>query len=96
MKKVFLIGDSIRMGYDKYVAEQLAGEAEVAYSADNAQFTEYTLRHLGDWKEQLKLDSVDVVHWNVGLWDTLHLHAGLGREIRPEGFHSLQPRYRAV
>ena len=33
MKKVFLIGDSIRMGYDKYVAEQLAGEAEVAYSA---------------------------------------------------------------
>ncbi|MBO5010011.1 MAG: hypothetical protein J6D20_04860 [Clostridia bacterium] len=33
MKKVILIGDSIRMGYDKYVKEALDGVAEVWYSS---------------------------------------------------------------
>ncbi len=33
------------------------------------------LRHISDWKEELKLgDDVDVVHWNAGLWDTLVLY----------------------
>ena len=29
MKRIFLIGDSIRMGYDKYVKEALADACEV-------------------------------------------------------------------
>lgn len=86
MKKVFLIGDSIRQGYDKYTREQLAGEAEVYFVPDNAQFTEYTLRHLGEWKEQLKLDTVDVVHWNVGLWDTLRLYGDFETLTSPAAY----------
>lgn len=31
MKKILLIGDSIRMGYDKYVKLAFEGEAEVYY-----------------------------------------------------------------
>ena len=38
MKKVLLLGDSIRMGYDKYVTEQLAGEAEVLFPSENCRF----------------------------------------------------------
>lgn len=72
MKKVLLIGDSIRMGYDKYVKEALKGVAEVVYPHENCQFAQYVLRHLEPWKRQLELDeTVDVVHWNAGLWDTL-------------------------
>ena len=74
MKKVLLLGDSIRMGYDKYVREALAGEAEVFYPADNCKFAEYTLRFAHEWKKELGLsDDVDLVHWNAGLWDALEL-----------------------
>ena len=33
MKKVLLLGDSIRMGYDDYVKEELDGKCEVVYDA---------------------------------------------------------------
>ena len=72
MKKILLIGDSIRMGYDKYVKEALESTAEVVYPHENCQFAQYVLRHLEPWKRELELDeNVDVVHWNAGLWDTL-------------------------
>ena len=72
MKKVFLIGDSIRMGYDKYVKEALLGAAEVYYPAENCRFAVNVLRFAHQWKEQLGLDEeVDLVHWNAGLWDVL-------------------------
>ena len=75
MKKVLLIGDSIRMGYDKYVKNYLADSCEVYYPKDNCRFAQYTLRHLCDWKSALALgDDLDLVHWNVGLWDTLELY----------------------
>ena len=72
MKKILLIGDSIRQGYDKYVKYALKDVCEVYYPSDNCRFAEYVLRHLPDWKDQLSLgDDVDVVHWNAGLWDSL-------------------------
>lgn len=75
MKKVLLIGDSIRMGYDKYVKHALDGKYEVFYPSDNCRFAQYVLRHLIDWKRDLALgDDVDVVHWNAGLWDSLILY----------------------
>ena len=75
-KKVFLIGDSIRQGYDGYVKERLSPVADVFYVGDNARFAEYTLRYVSDWRSELRLDgaSVDVVHWNTGLWDVLRLY----------------------
>ena len=70
MKRVYLIGDSIRMGYDKYVRKQLAGIAEVSFPADNCRFAAYTLRYVREWIEKdWDPDTVDVIHWNAGLWD---------------------------
>lgn len=74
MKKILLIGDSIRMGYDKYVAMALEGQAEVYYPAENCRFTQYALRHFQDWvKDSGFGEDTDLVHWNVGLWDVLEL-----------------------
>ncbi len=74
MKKIILIGDSIRQGYDKYVKEALAGTAEVYYTPDNARFAQYTLRYLHEWRDQEKWpEDVDLIHWNTGLWDALEL-----------------------
>ena len=77
MKKILLIGDSIRLGYDKYVKMAFAGAAEVYYPEENSRFAAYVLRNLPDWKAQLKCgDDVDLVHWNAGLWDVLTLLDG--------------------
>ncbi len=74
MKKIFLIGDSIRMGYDKYVKDALAKVAEVSYPEENSRFAEYVLRYAHGWKKDLSLDDdIDLVHWNAGLWDCLEL-----------------------
>ncbi len=74
MKKVVLIGDSVRMGYDKYVKDALAGSAEVFYPSENCKFAEYILRYAHEWKQAGEWgDDVDLVHWNVGLWDALEL-----------------------
>lgn len=78
MKKILLLGDSIRKGYDKYVAMAFEGVAEVYYPKDNCRFAAYLLRNLGDWKKELGCGSdVDLIHWNAGLWDTLELQDGL-------------------
>ena len=76
MKKVILIGDSIRIGYDKYVKAALAGKAEVFYPLkDNCRFAQYVLRSVSDWqKDEGWGNDADLVHWNAGLWDTLRLY----------------------
>jgi len=74
MKKIVLLGDSIRMGYDKYVKEALADVAEVYYPDENCRFAENVLRFAHDWKAKGKWpDDIDLVHWNAGLWDVLEL-----------------------
>ena len=74
MKKIVLIGDSIRMGYDKYIKDALTGTAEVYYPDENCRFAEYVLRYAHDWKNNGEWgDDVDLVHWNAGLWDALEL-----------------------
>ena len=75
MKKIVLIGDSIRMGYDKYVKTALEGVAEVYYPEENCRFAEYVLRYAHEWKSVGQWpDDVDLVHWNAGLWDVLELY----------------------
>jgi hypothetical protein len=74
MKKIVLIGDSIRQGYDKYVKMAFEGVAQVYYPNENCRFASYILRNLVDWKEGMKCgDDVDLVHWNAGVWDNLIL-----------------------
>ena len=69
MKKVALLGDSIRLiGYGTKVPELLGAEYEVFQPAENCRFVKYTLRGVFDWREQLK--DCGIIHWNNGLWDT--------------------------
>jgi lysophospholipase L1-like esterase len=70
MKKVLLLGDSIRMGYEPLVRAQLAGEAEVVAPAENGRFAKHTLWGVNLWIKEL--GKPDVVHWNNGLWDLHH------------------------
>jgi len=84
MKKIILLGDSIRMGYDKFVRSSLEGSAEVFYPSDNCKFTLYLLRFLRDWTKDGTLPAdADVVHWNAGLWDVVELY-GDGPLVSPE------------
>ena len=77
MKKIVLIGDSIRQGYDRYVKMAFEGVAEVYYPGDNCRFTSYILRNILDWKEETGCgEDVDLVHFNAGLWDDMILIDG--------------------
>jgi len=68
MKKVTLLGDSIRLiGYGTRVPQMLGDEYEVFQPEDNCRFVKYTLRMLFDFKAQI--EGSDVIHWNNGLWD---------------------------
>lgn len=77
MKKVLLIGDSIRQGYEHYVKMAFDGIAKIYSPQENCRFSTYIIRNLLDWKNELKCgDDVDLVHWNAGLWDDLILTDG--------------------
>lgn len=73
MKKVLLIGDSIRAGYDKAVKKTLEGKAEVFFPSENCRFAAYVLRYLHEYKDKVCGGEVDVLHWNAGLWDNLRI-----------------------
>ena len=82
MKKVLLIGDSITGGYTQKVTELLDGKYEVYKVPDNCRFSAYTLNCSRFWLGQQKLPEIkfslenpDIIHWNNGLWDCLHLDA---------------------
>jgi lysophospholipase L1-like esterase len=66
MKKLILIGDSIRMGYEATVRNELANVAEVASPQDNGGDSRNVLRHLNDW---VLSQMPDAVHLNCGLHD---------------------------
>ena len=72
MKKVVLLGDSIRLfGYGTKVPELLGEGYTVFQPEDNCRFTKYTLRMLFDLKNEI--EGADVIHWNNGLWDCTEL-----------------------
>jgi hypothetical protein len=71
VKKVLLIGDSIRLGYEEEVKKELQGEYEVWGPEENCRFAKYTLRGMWDWAEPMK--GSRIVHWNNGLWDVCKL-----------------------
>ena len=72
MKKVSLIGDSIRLiGYGTRVPELLGEDFTVYQPEENCRFSTHTLRGIFDWQEGLC--GSDVIHWNNGLWDACTL-----------------------
>ena len=74
MKKIILLGDSIRMGYDKYAKMALEGVAEVYSPEENCRFTQYMLRFIHKWVGDSGFgEDADLVHFNVGLWDVIQI-----------------------
>ena len=75
MKKLLLIGDSVRMNYDKYVRQALEGRVNVLFPNENARFAAYTYYAIGDWEHNCRFgEDVDVIHWNTGLHDVIRIH----------------------
>ena len=71
MKKIILLGDSIRLSYQNRVSELLGDGYTVWGPEDNGRFASYTLRMLYDYREVLK--GSDLIHFNCGLWDMCDL-----------------------
>lgn len=66
-KKILLLGDSIRMGYQPYVQGLLKDEADVWGPDENCAYSLYTATRLQAWLKQFGVP--DLVHWNNGLHD---------------------------
>jgi lysophospholipase L1-like esterase len=66
MKKVLLIGDSIRIGYLPFVARELEGEAEIWGPEANGGTSRNILTHLDEWVISCE---ADIMHINCGLHD---------------------------
>lgn len=73
MKNLLLIGDSIRLGYDKSVKKSLDNKANVIFPKENCRFASYVLRYFHEYFDGINGEDIDVIHWNAGLWDCLRL-----------------------
>ena len=67
MKHVILLGDSIRLQYQKPAGEKLKDIAEVYGPEENGRWSGYILNSLRFWLPQMP--EPDLVHFNCGLWD---------------------------
>ena len=90
-KTVFLIGDSIRLGYCGYAKEMLADIADVYYPEDNCRYVQYTYVCLQEWKKFFEdPDAVDAIVWNNGHWDIAHF------DNDPESLNSIEEYQRGL
>lgn len=93
MKSVFLIGDSIRLGYCDFVKDELKGIANVVYPEDNCRYTQYTFVSLSSWVEPVdNPENVDIVHWNNGHWDAAHWNNDIKSLNTPEQYAEMLKR----
>jgi hypothetical protein len=76
MKKVLLLGDSIRISYQLHVREALQKEAEFVWPDENCRYAKYTLWGANEWITQL--GRPDIIHWNNGIWDIYRLNDDIG------------------
>ena len=80
MKKILLLGDSIRIGYQAEVKKLLENEYEVIYPDENGRFAAYTL-----WQANQAFKSnpdIKLVHFNNGYWD-MNIEAPMTEAIHP-------------
>ena len=80
MKKVLLLGDSIRMGYQDYVKEYLNGEYEVVFHEENGRCSATTLWQVNQMFR--RHPDIALVHWNNGYWD-MHISPPMKEHLRP-------------
>ena len=72
MSNILLLGDSIRMFYENDVRNRL-GEVHTVFSPqENCRFSSYMLNSLRFWLAEFP--TPDIIHFNVGLWDTAILY----------------------
>ena len=70
---IFLIGDSIRIGYCKTVKRIMADTAEVFFPDDNCRSSQFAICSMKQWAGALSDPAaVDLVQFNCGHWDTAH------------------------
>jgi lysophospholipase L1-like esterase len=72
-KRITLIGDSIRIGYQDIVRELLAERAEIWSPEGNCMHSVHHLFHLQPWYVE---PAADIIHFNFGLWDCRRLERG--------------------
>ncbi|MBE6598606.1 MAG: SGNH/GDSL hydrolase family protein [Ruminococcaceae bacterium] len=71
MKKVVLIGDSIRLSYWQRVKQILENEGvcEVYAPLDNCSYTLNIIRRIRVWFRDMGVEHADLIHWNSGIWE---------------------------
>lgn len=74
MKKILLLGDSIRMNYGPYVFKELNSRAEITAPEENCRFAKYTLATFSEWIRVF--GNPDIIHWNNGIWDASDFGTG--------------------
>ena len=74
MKKVVLLGDSIRMSYGPTVTKLLGEEFTVWEPDDNCRYAQYTFQNLWEKHWADNVIDCDIIHWNNGLWDVCDLY----------------------
>jgi lysophospholipase L1-like esterase len=80
MKRVCLIGDSIRQGYEPTVRRELASVADIFAPAENGQHTVNLLLNFYNWIQQ---KDPDVVHIAAGGWDVRNVVRGEPGNVVP-------------
>lgn len=74
LSKVLLIGDSISKGYREFVSSGLLSKAKVYYPDEIITYSTHILRYIHDIARELSIGSdIDVIYFNVGLWDVLRI-----------------------
>ena len=68
LPEIYLIGDSIRMGYCKDVAKALEGKASVKWPQGNCANSQNILISLGWWRKCASAEPT-VIQFNCGHWD---------------------------
>lgn len=76
-KNIFIIGDSICLGYCDVVKESLSSVAEVFSVGENCRNTQYVITNLNTWANMFADSTkVDVVQFNCGHWDVARWYGG--------------------
>ena len=77
MKKIVLLGDSIRqIGYGTKLPEIIGEQFTVWQPKENCRFSKHTLRGvMCEWSKDI--EGSDIIHWNNGLWDVLDYGYGV-------------------
>lgn len=72
---VLLLGDSISLGYREHVKKQLSNCCKVIYPKEQGKSIADIYRMIFDWNINIvKNNKIDLVYWNAGLWDVVHLY----------------------